>query len=209
MTKRYTEKKHGMPFLPDAIFTFDDTAAVMLRTTCLNHEFVSAFNAAYRLRMSRVADIELEGGNYPCYSYYDELARLAYVVVARPAVMSGQDYYNGNDKLLLVRGRDAWDFQQQLYSDLSRSPQQEDRDEPPADEPLMRQHWELLKQLHESVFSLDTFSFGSRGISTSMYTGPAERMPRSTAVYLKRLQTFLATLFDTLQWHLCNEEEEL
>ena len=204
MVKRYSEKKRGMPFLPDAIFTFDDTAAVMFRTSYLNHEFVSALNAAYKLRMSRVGDIELEEGDHPCYSYYDELSRLAYVVVGRPSGVDGTGCFDYYDKLLLVRGRDAWDFQQRLYEDLLGS-----RPEPAINEPLERQHWEMLNQLNEGVFGLDTFGFGRRGTSTSLYGGPAERMPRATAAYLKRLQSFLTVLFDTLQWHLCNEEEEL
>lgn len=204
MVKRYTEKKRGRPFLPDAIFTFNDTAAVMFRTTYLNHEFVSALNAAYRLRLSRVADIELKGGDHPCYSYYDEHARLAYVVIGRPVSEDNTGCFGYYDKLLLVRGRDAWDFQQRIYSDLT-----EPRPEPSTDEPLDRQHWEMLNQLNEGAFVLDTFCFGQQGAVTSMYSGPIEDMPHKTAVFIKNLQSFLTSLFDNLQWHLCNEEEEL
>lgn len=205
MAKRYTEKKRRTPFLPDATFTFEDTAAVMLRTSFQNHQFVAAFNAAYRLRLSRVDDLRLENGDHPCYSHYDDLARLAYVVVARPAVATGPDSFDYYDKLLLIRGRDAWDFQQRFYADLT-----EPRPAPPLDEPLARQHWELLNQLNEGVFGLDTFGFSTRqGIATTLHIGPVEVMPRSTTAYLKRLQAFLSTLFETLQWHLCLEEEDL
>ena len=202
-------------FLPEAIFTFDDTTVVLLKTSFANYQFIMAFNKAYQLELARVDDVVLKDIPYHCFSYYDESARLAYVMIetptagpAYPSPLSETaprppfDYY---DKMLLIRGRDAWDFQNRLYHDLTdRLP------EPDKNDWLIHSDWEHIQLLKEGVFTIDTCSFYSQleGVrATTLYTGPAEKMPTATKTQLRQLRAFLTTTFDVLQWHLLDEEE--
>ena len=44
-------------FIPDPIFSFDDTAIVMFNTNMMNHEFAAKLNDALQLKLTRIDDI--------------------------------------------------------------------------------------------------------------------------------------------------------
>ena len=194
-------RKKQSPFLPDATFSFEDTAVLMFRTSYLNYQFVMEFNKAHTLALSRVEDIVLNEAEYPCFSYNDDYSHMAYVMIERSKVGTPDRVFDYYDKLLLVRGRDSWDFQQKLLDGMhQRGP------EPSSADMLEHRRWVLSNNFNQGIFGIDSFGFSQRrGTSTSLYTGPAENMPKATATFLNRLHKFLETTFDILQWHLCED----
>lgn len=195
-------KAKKRPFLPDATFQFDETAILMFRTNMLNFEFVSALNQAYDLQLARVDDIPIESACYPCFSQYDPAARLAYVMIERSTQATCSPSFEYYDKLLLIHGRDAWDFQQRIYGDLSGV-----RPEPAANQILEHMHWQDLNDLNDGIFEAATFCLDEgRGVATSMYAGAADKMPKAIQAYMAKLRKFIGSTFEALEWHLCEEE---
>lgn len=194
-------RKKPSQFLPDATFTFEDTAVLMFRTSYVNYQFVMGMNKAYGLELSRTPDLDLNGTAYPCFSWGDDYGRLAYVMIERPHLGPADRIFEYYDKMVLVRGFRSWEVQQKVYSDIVKG-----TPEPPASDLLEHRRWVLANSFKQGIFGLDTFGFSRRrGNSTSLYSGPAENMPKPTATYLNRLHKYLETLFDTLQWHLCED----
>lgn len=194
-------RKKPTQFLPDATFTFEDTAVLMFRTSYLNYQFVMGLNKAYGLELSRVNDMELNETAYPCYSFNDDYGHLAYVMIERSGAGVSDRIFDYYDKMLLVRGFCCWEIQKRVYSDIV-----EGVPEPPASDLLEHRRWLLSNGFRQGIFGVDTFGFSRRrGNTTSLYTGPAETMPKPTATYLNRLHKFLEATFDTLQWHLCED----
>ena len=181
--------------LEDSVFKFEDTAIVLIQTDYLNYQFIHAFYQAYQLQMVRVDDIDIDGTLHPCFLHYNEAARLTYVVVDVPV-----EPYN---MMLLIRGRDAWDFQETFYRNFIEGVAEPD----PTD---IRDHldWELLNELKSNIFSVDTFCFSSRrGQSSSLVFSTNPTALRARQTFLRRLQQFSATLFEALQWHLCEDND--
>lgn len=194
-------RKKPTQFLPDATFTFEDTAVLMFRTSYINYQFVMGLNKAYQLQLSRVDDLDLNGVPYPCFSWGDEYGHLAYVVIERSATNPTDRIFDFYDKMLLVRGFRSWEIQDNIFRDIN-----EGMAEPPSSELLEHRRWVLANSFKQGIFGVDTFGFSRRkGNSTSLYSGPAESMPKPTATYLNRLHKYLETTFDTLQWHLCED----
>lgn len=195
-------KSKKRPFLPDASFRFDETSILMFRTNMLNYEFVAALNQACELQLARVDDIPIESACYPCFSQYDSAARLAFVAIERSKQETCNPCMGYYDKMLLVNGRDAFEFQQRLYGSLAG-----DRPEPPAQNILEHMQWQNMNDLGDGIFAVDTFCFDERrGVSTSMYPGAPEAMPKNTQTYLAKLKKFISSTFENLEWHLCEEE---
>jgi len=194
-------RKKPSRYLLDITFTFEDTAVLMFRTSYMNYQFVMELNKAYGLELSRFYDIQLDNTEHPCFSYNDEYARLGYVMIDRSASGPSDRVFEYYDKMLLVRGRDSWAFQKMIYNDIV-----EGVPEPDDSDLLGHRRWVLANSFKQGIFGVDTFGFSRRqGNITSLYTGPAEKMPRPTATYLNRLRKFLENTFETLQWHLCSE----
>lgn len=195
-------KTKKRPFLPPATLHFDDTSVLMFRTNMLNYEFVAALNQACELQLARVDDIPIESASHPCFSQYDPRARLAFVVIDRPAqegCCPCMEYY---DKMMLVNGRDAFDHQHALYQSLTCP-----RPEPPAANILEHMQWQNMNDLADGIFAADTFCFDERrGVSTSMHAGPPEAMPKHAQAYLAKLKKFFSSTLEALEWHLCEEE---
>jgi len=195
-----TRKKPKL-FLPDATFTFEDTAVLLFRTSYMNYQFIMEINKAYGLEMARVDDIELDGVLYPCFSYNNEYARMAYVMIEKSASGPSNRIFDYYAKMLLMRGPQAWTFQQQVYDNMT-----EGLPEPDSSDLLEHRRWLLANSFKQGIFVVDTFGFRRRqGDTTSLYTGPAEAMPKATATFLNRLRKFLDGTFETLQWHLCDD----
>ena len=179
--------------LQDSVFKFEDTAIVLFQTDYLNYQFIYALNQACRLEMERVDDIELADGTHPCFLYFNEVARLTYVVLDVPIPP-----YN---MMLLIRGRDAWDVQETLYKNLTEVTPEPD----PTD---IRDHldWELLNELRSNIFSVDTFCFSpTRGQGSSLVFSTNPSALRTRQTFLHRLRQFTAELFEALEWHLCDD----
>lgn len=183
------------PYLQDSVFKFEDTAMVLIQTNYLNYQFIHAFNQAYRLRMERVDDIELPDGKYPCFLYFNEVSLLTYVVLEVPVAP-----YN---LMLLIRGRDAWDFQQLFYKNFT-----EGAPEPDPSDISLHLDWERLNDFQGNLFSVDTFCFSpTRGQSSSLVFNTNPSVLRKRQSFLHRLKNYSTELFQTLEWHLSEDND--
>lgn len=190
-------------YFDNPLFSFNDTAVILLKTSFMNHEAAISLNEAYSLALTRIDDIELDGGQYPVYIYQNDATRLSYVMLCAPHGGAANPCFDYYDKMVFVRGRDAQQFQRRLYDDLTLP-----HPEPPAADPLGHSHWELLTLLSQGVFEPATVSFARSGEPvTSLYGGPAASMPPKLQKQLKQLKKFLADLFSTFEWHLTNPDE--
>jgi len=180
--------------LQDSVFKFEDTAIVLIQTDYLNYQFIYALNKAYRLGMERIDDIELADGAHPCFLYFSEVARLTYVVIDVPIPP-----YN---MMFLIRGRDSWTFQETFYKNFTEGIPKPD----PTD---IRDclDWELLGELNSNIFSVDTFCFSpTRGQSSSLVFSTNPSALRTRQTFLHRLRQFTGEVFETLEWHLCEDD---
>lgn len=182
----------------DAIFTFDDTSVTLLHTSMVNYEFVMAYNNAHRIRMVRVQDMDINGSMHPCFLFDDLQRRLTHVLIERP-LAGGEVPFDRYDKLLLVRGRDTWEFQEELYQHFVNTVPQ-----PDSTEPLLVSDWRAMQDFYGGIFAMDTFCFSARrGFSSSLAMGgEAMKVPKVTQRFLKGLERFLLSTFETLQWEL-------
>ena len=142
-----------------------------------------ALNQAYQLHLLRIDDCPVADTNYPCFIYHDRNTLLSFVMLDRPMQLIDDPVFRHYDKMLIVRGRDARQFLQQLYDDTStRLP------EPPADEPLRHNHWLALRQLGGTVIDSATFFFQPTGapLATSLHPDTALPMPKQLVAYLGR-----------------------
>ena len=217
-------RKKQTPRLPDPVFTFDDTAVVMMRTADYAYLLAIMLNETYQLQLSRIDDIYIGDTPYPCFFYHDEPAWLAYILIARPQQYEADPAFADYDKMLLIRGIKSWDFQQTLYDDIhSRSygialgP----ASEPDITDLIEHHHWEQCNILADSIKSIDSFSFSKRrGTSSTLRLTnteptlfPVEATTanssenRAIATYHNTLQDFLDQTFLALQSHLCDEQD--
>ena len=217
-------KKKRPPILPDPVFSFDDTAVVMMRTNDQAFQLAILLNEAYDLQFSRIDDIYIGDTLYPCFLYHDEPAWLVYILIARPTTADAAPAFAEYDKMLLIRGRDSWNFQQTLYDNMR------DRRygnalgtaaEPDSTDLLAHSQWELRNRLSENVQQIDIFGFSRRRepISTLRLAndeptlfpveGTTAKASESRAIadYHKQLQAFLLQTFDALHIHLCDEND--
>ena len=217
-------KKKSQPILPDPVFKLDDTAIVMLRTQDHAFQLALMLNEAYQLQLSRIDDIYIGDQLFPCFFYHDQPAWLVYILIARPPQTIVDPAFADYDKMLLIRGRDSWRFQQKFYDDI-HSRQYGialgSATEPDASDLLEHSQWEQCNRLAESIQSIDIFGFSPRRdtVSTLRLTNteptlfPVEASVakasenRAIANYHKQLQTFLEQTFKSLQAHLCEEQE--
>lgn len=217
-------KKKQQPYLPDPVFTFDDTAIVMLNTQDHAFQLAIMLNEAYQLQLARIDDIYIGDTAYPCFFYHDQAAWLVYTLIARLPKSPADPAFADYDKMLLIRGRDSWRFQQTLYDDIHN--RQYGLALGPAIEPdptdlLQHNHWELCNRLSDNILTIDIFGFSRRRdpISTLRLANaqptlfPIETTAanasenRAIANYHKQLRTFLDRTFESLQAHLCDEQE--
>lgn len=191
-------------YFDDPVFEPAKCAVAMLNTTYVNFEFAMALNNAYQLRLLRIDDCPVADSQYPCFIHYDRATLLSFVMLDRPAAQTMDPLFDIYDKMLIVRGRDARTFINQLYDDVTtRLP------EPPADELLQHNRWQALCQLGSGIIDAATFIPQPNGhpIATSLHPDASQPMPRRLTTYLGRMQQFLLLAFQTFEWHLSNPDE--
>lgn len=211
-------KKKNTTFLPDARFSLADTAVLMFRTSFVNYEFVMHLNESFGLKLARVRvecynpdnwgvqteDLCLVDGIHPLYSYYQESSRMAFVLIDKPLMQKGYNYFNFYDKMLLIKGRDAWKMMETIYAASVANAV-----EPEPQNLLDYRRWVLCNQMSTGIFSTDTFDFRKSTVpATSLFDGDAAKMPKSVATYLKNLKAFLVDTFKTLETYICEEDSD-
>ena len=173
-------------FIPDPIFSFDDTAIVMFNTNMMNHEFAAKLNDALQLKLTRIDDIPIEDAVYPCFSCYDDETRLAFVLIERSPFGDSDPTFGPYEKMLLIRGRDAWDIQKQLYDAFLNN-----ISEPNSDDIYEHRMWNQLHYFTSGIFDL----------------GAPDKMPARTETYIKNLKKYLTILFEQIQSYVVDFED--
>lgn len=190
-------------FIPDPIFSFDDTAIVMFNTNMMNHEFAAKLNDALQLKLTRIDDIPIEDAVYPCFSCYDDETRLAFVLIERSPFGDSDPTFGPYEKMLLIRGRDAWDIQKQLYDAFLNN-----ISEPNSDDIYEHRMWNQLHYFTSGIFDMATIRFNSpNGPETSLYQGVPDKMPARTETYIKNLKKYLTILFEQIQSYVVDFED--
>lgn len=191
-------------YFEDPVFSFNKSAVVMLNTTFFNFEFAMALNSSYGLKLLRIDDCPVGDAAYPCFIYHDDTTLLSFVMLDRSPSQTSDPVFDLYDKMLIVRGRDALQFQQQFYDDVTTRIA-----EPPADELLQHEHWLALSRMSENIIDAATFSFQSPNGTplTSLHPDTQQPMPRKLTTYLGRMKQFLTSTFQTFEWHLSNPDE--
>ena len=217
-------KKAQRPILPDPIFTFDDTAVVLMRTQYLPYQLALMLNDTYRLQLSRISDIDIDGIPHPCFFYNDDASWLVHILIARPPQPGFNPILADYDKMLLIRGRDSWRFQQKIYDQLNSRRYGlalGSAAEPDPTDLLEHSQWEQLNKLTEGIQGIDIFGFSPRRDTVSTLRladseptlfplDPSEAKAsesRAIANYHKKLTSFLELTFESLHAHLSDEEE--
>ena len=190
-------------YFDDPVFTLEGTAVVMLKTSFMNHEAAISLNEAYGLALTRIDDLELNNGRYPIYIYYNPASRLSFIMISAPLGGTPNPCFEYYDKMLFIRGRDARQFQQRIYDDLT-NPQSE----PDSGDPLQHNRWEMLDLLCQGVFEPATVNFTPSGTPvTSLYSGPADTLPQKLQKQFKNIKKFLGELYTIFEWHLTDPAE--
>lgn len=185
----------------DPVFTLEDTVVLMFSTYCPNYRFVMELNKAYELEMARGEDLWVEGTEYPCFSYDDEYNHMAFVMIERSSKGVSNKVFDHYDKMLLVRGRDAWSFLQHLRNNwVNNLP------EPNPANWLEHRQWVLANSFNQQIFCTESFAYRApEGFATSLYNGPQGTMPKAIGAFGKCLKGFLEEVFKELQYHLCGD----
>ena len=190
-------------YFDNPVFNLHDTAVVLFKTSFMNHEAAISLNEAYHLNLTRIDDLTIDDKQYPVYIFHSTASRLSFIMLAAPSGGMPDPCFSYYDKMLFIRGRDARQFQQKIYDDLSAS-----RPEPPTGEMLKHSHWEMLNLLNQGIFEPATLNFQPNGTPvTSLYSGPEDKMPRKLRTQIKQLKEFFSTLYSAFEWHLTNPVE--
>ena len=217
-------KRKRPPALPDPVFTFDDTAIVMMRTGDYAYQLAIMLNETYDLQLACIDDIYIGDTPYPCFFYNDEAAWLAYILISRPQLPDIDPAFTDYDKMLLIRGIKSWSFQKTLYDEIhSRSYgiALGSASEPDATDLIEHHHWGQCNLMAENIKAIDIFDFSSqRGIVSTLRLAnneptlfPVEATAannsenRAIATYHNTLKDFLNQTFTALQVHLCDEQD--
>lgn len=191
--------------LPDPIFTFDNTSVSMIRSDLENYQFVMDFNDAFRVQLARIKNLIVEEREYPCYCYYDEIARLAYVIVDIAQQLDANASLQSYNKILLLQGHRVWERQKSIYSLWETPPS-----EPEPSDYYDHQRWKSVCQFVDGIYNIDTFSFKStEPYSTSLHRDPTTKMPKTVSNYIKQLHAFLTPAFDELSFLLDEGNNEM
>lgn len=186
------------PFAYNPEFSNEETAILQLNTNYINYHFIILFNKLYNLNLVRVEDVEIDNYRYCCYSFYDTLKELMWVMIERPLNDPDHPIFLLGEKMLLISGPDSWREQQTIYDDFYEYLQK------PADgEYLDLERYQNLKQFKEEIFGIEKISFSSiRGKSISSHPGPIETLKPAMQRYMKGVEKFVGKLYDNLQYHL-------
>lgn len=196
------KRKRQIPYLPDPLFSFENTCVAMLKTSYINFELVMAMNRAYKLDLAHgVNNMEIEGKTYPYFKYEDEDKMLTYILIDKPYMVQKDRVFDYYDKLLLVRGRDAWDFMKILFQHLTSLMPKPDEYDLLGTELLNNVNW-----LKEGIFDINIYRFSSTDqVETTAGIGETSRHSARIPSYVSFLKQFLEEGFVGLMSVLCEE----
>ena len=140
--------------LAELSLTFSRTAFLLWETKTANYNFADWFNRLYNVSLARNCDLVLPGDfTCPFFSYFDEVKGLLFVFIDNPhrKLDSPLSPY---DKVMLINGRDAFEYQKLIYDDYASRALP-----PPADELLEWQRYNMLCEARSEVFTVHYFDY--------------------------------------------------
>lgn len=180
----------------DPEFSFEDTAIVMFKTSYLNYQMAMHLNDTFGLGLARTQkDLLFQGHYHAYYCYYDERYYRSYVLIDSGEDNSNSKLFDYYDKILLIRGFDAWE-EQKMILEATKFTYQEPQDY----EIHAHRQWALCNKLRDGIFDVDSFGFSTtRGKQTSLHPNIELPMIRKMAIYMSDMEKNIRELFSDLE----------
>lgn len=200
-------RKRKNVLLDNASFRFEDSRIMTINTQLHDHQLIESLNRIYDIGMTCVQSIDLyfdQSILLPCFCYYNEMRRLTCVMVSQPINGVIPKVFDTYNKMLIVRGRDAERFLENIHDQLS-----DGIPEPDPTDILAHDNWNLITQLSKEIFESHLFSFDPRtGIKTTMFNISGDKMPDRAKKMLNDMKAFIGQLFEIFEWHLSADMQE-
>ena len=102
------------------VFSAENTAMILMRTKMENYKLAMLLNDAFGLKLARTGTICVNGDVYLFFHYCDEIRRIDYLTfnIRRSLNRKGRSALSPCDNLFLIRGRDIWSIQQEIYEEM-------------------------------------------------------------------------------------------
>lgn len=185
---RYEEDEELMP-------STDDTAIVTWASPMDICSFVHHLNRAYNLDLQRDDDLGvLDKGRLsvcPCFTYSDLGKQLFYILVQNPKLVASLGGTIDNyDIILFIHGRDAWDYQQSMFSDFDG-----ELSAPNPIDWLGVDKYRHLKIMRDEVMRVDYFDFRNQDEPvSSVFEGMLNTNTSSMSKYFDGIKDSLVSI---------------
>lgn len=179
---------------PDPTFTTENTSVMLFRTNFQNYEFVMALNDAFGLRLTRIGRQTVAEYRYPYFFYFDEVTKLTYLTFDADHKLRKNDVFSQYDKMLVIRGRDAWKKVLRIYDEIMDPSMTHD------EEDMFQQiHYENVEALRKGIFIIDGFSFSRKqGPMTTLNHGQSGSIPKSATTRMNSIKRFTLEVLNYL-----------
>lgn len=145
-------------------FIPENTAVILLNTSLFDYEFAAALNRIFRLELARDKDIDIFSAfSCPFFYYFDDDTHLLSMLIENTNIHPIDSLLAEYDKILLINGRDAFDFQRRIFASLSRDPRL-----------LSAVGGTLVYQIGESDSALDTLCQNIVDVHYFDFSNPSE-----------------------------------
>lgn len=158
----------------------EDLAYLFFHTTAPGYLFVDDINHLYRLSLARLDDLQIDGQNWPLYSYHDSLRQLDYFLIERPLNTShpSAPHWVPGHKMMIIKGERAANIADFICEDFSTPPSQ-----PDACLPTGIERYDILTSYQQSLTPVTVYSFNT---------------PVGTSKKLLKERTEMENLFTTI-----------
>lgn len=165
--------------LDDEVQPFEDIAFVFFHTDEPNYAFADDLNRLYNLSLSRCADMEMEGGLWPLFTYHDPLQQLNYYLIERPQKTgTSVPHWGAGHKLLLLQGQNAQEEAEHIYEEFNTTP---------TNDESQRERNEILETLMQSFMPVSLYD-----------PTPTTAVSKKSAKERAEMEEFFARVLDYL-----------
>lgn len=131
----------------------ENLAYLFFHTTVPGYVFVDDLNHLYRLSLSRLDDLQLEGQGWPLYTYRDSLQMVDYYLIERPTSSAATaSHWAPGHKMMILKGERATDIAKFICEDFSTPPPLPDHNNPTVTE-----HHEILSSYQQSFTPVNLY----------------------------------------------------
>lgn len=188
----------------EPVFSLEDTAIVMFKTDYQNYEMAMHLNDALGLHLARMRkDLKHVDGTHAYYSYYDAYHRLTYLLIDCAQGMEQHTVFSFYDKMLLIRGFENWDVQQQIVQQVKFG-----MPEPEQHQLCEYRRWMMNQQMRARIFDADSFCFApNRGTTSSMCPDSNLTKHRKVVLFIDAMRVYLKDLFLELEYAIDTNDD--